>query len=1068
MIHKPLLWLTVFLLQGPVFGQNDRPMQFQTLGSPEGLSSKDVTCITQDQKGFIWIGTLEGLNYYDGHEIKPLKLAVDGKPGLPSNRIQSMVLDSLGYLWIGLRDAGLCRYDPKTQSFFLPQFINAQGEDVSNSSVFRVVLGRNNELFAATSSNGLLHIDLESLETKVLPVNKADSAQGPINIQDIIVGDGFLWLGTFGQGVIKYIPGKGVVEQYTGENREDSHHFKQIRRMVEGIYPDMWIAASDNFLHRFNRETLVSEAIELPLDDLYNYSRVYDLLPEGPDSLWLANVVGGLQLLHTNDYKVESVSNAEWPGGLGSNSVWSLFRSREGILWVGTRGNGLAFHHPATQLFEVYSKNYPGRVGLDIEDVQCIYCDEKYLFAGGNFGINRIDLVHSAKDHYLEKRPFYSVLEDPSNSDILIFGSDGGRLVFFNKEKGIDDQLALWDPEFVRDAGNFRIRIIAEYKDNLLLLGTDVGLAVFDLKSRKISRFYQASEDPGSIQEGAIINILKDHRGRIWLGSTTGGLSLFNPDTDLFIQYGQDKESPYHLPSSTILDILEDANNRLWLGTEKGLIHFDPDQGVVRIVTDSLGLPSNYVVSISEDQLGNLWLTSLIGLSKYHLESGKVEVFKESNGLPSERFSISVSFVGPDQKIYLGTNDGLIGFYPEETRNSLPGPDPKFVNLLIYNLVPDLESKLPYRDDIIIKPHQKFFTVEVSAFDFLFDKDAIFRYRVKELDNEWYELGKNRIISFTELKPSSYTLEVEVANKNSDWIPSKKPLKIEVRPALTQMPLFRAVFILLVLAVIAEIFRQRTRYLENQRKKLNELVEQRTKELSQSERNLLEANQAKDKFFSILAHDLRSPFSSLLGLSKILEEEWSEQTEAQKKKYVASITRNLENTFGLVNNLLDWSRLQQGRFNPELKTLSLKDEVDSVIRELNAASLLKDIRIISHIDQQVQVLADAFMLATVVRNLLSNAIKYSSRGQRVQVDSKLDGDRVICCVIDSGKGISSEKKENLFNLIKTKSDPGTEGETGTGLGLIVTREFMTLMNGEFFFESREGQGSRFCFSLKKK
>ena len=286
-----------------------------------------------------------------------------------------------------------------------------------------------------------------------------------------------------------------------------------------------------------------------------------------------------------------------------------------------------------------------------------------------------------------------------------------------------------------------------------------------------------------------------------------------------------------------------------------------------------------------------------------------------------------------------------------------------------------------------------------------------------------------------------------------------------VRPSLFQRTSVRLSLVFILGLLVAGIFRFRNRYLKLQRQRLLDLVEIRTAELSSSEQNLLAANQAKDKFFSILAHDLRSPFNSLLGLSKILEEDWAEQSEESKKGYVGIIRRNLENTYGLLNNLLSWSRIQQKRYTADNQEVSLFAVTNQTVMELDAPAHVKDIKIHNQVDPEIKVFADEMMLGTVIRNLLSNAIKYSPRGHQVTIKSRVDHQSVVCCVQDEGAGMSQEIIETLFSLTKTKSEPGTEGEKGTGLGLIITRDFLSLMNGQFFFESQPGQGSTFCFSL---
>ncbi len=1055
----------LLLVTTGLIGQTSSKIQFKSISFADGLSQSIITCITQDQTGYMWIGTQNGLNRYDGHEIEILKATNDGKPTLPSNHIQCLLVDSLGYIWIGTNNSGLCRYDPRTNSYYVPAFVDSLGQDVSRTSVFRMVFGPKQELYAATNSGGLFRVDLITLATEVLSVTLPESGDRQVSLHDIIIGDGFLWLGSYGTGLLKYIPGKGVVVRYTGEEPGKNYNFKYIVRMINGTYPDIWISGWDNYLHRFNAETGQCKLYDKRADYYFHHSSTNDLLMQGQDSLWLATSVGGLQLMHIQEEKLELISTIDQPGGVGYNSILSLFRSSNGILWAGTNGKGLSYHHPGTQLFEVFSKNLPGKCQLDFESVRCIYADDKYLFAGGYYGMNRINLKTLEKELFIPKHPVYCMLEHPNDPNMLLIGCEGGPLYFFNKEKGVVDQLELFGhtPSVPSIHLSF-IYEITRLNEHTVLLGTTLGCATFDLDQKKLIKLYQNSDDPLSVPSGEIKNILHDGIGRIWVGSTTGGLALFDPETGKFFRYNTGNKDHY-LPTNTILDLLEDSKGNLWAGTEIGLIRFDPEKGMNKMISQDDGLPASHVVGIREDNSGNLWLSGLGGLSKYDPATGSIELFSQIHGLLKNEFNMCSRFTGPDGKIYFGGYDGLIGFFPEMISRKIPPPDPKFINLLIYNEPTVLESRLPYVNQVTIKPNQKFFSVEVSAFDFLLDKDAHFRYRVKEISDEWLDLNKNRIISFTKLNPSTYTLEAQVSNNNSQWFSCRSPLTIVVKPSLNQRALFKILMVLVIILTVIQIFIFRTRYLQMQKKRLNRLVEIRTAELTQSQQQLLEANKTKDKFFSVLAHDLRSPYSSMLGLAGVLEEEWSQYTDDQKREYIGGIRRNLENTFGLVNNLLDWSRLQQGRVTPVLKEILLKQCVDQVIEELNAPALMKQIRLINQVDPTILVKADEFMLSTILRNLISNAIKYSARGNQVQVDTTRQDEEVVCCVQDFGTGIPESQQEILFNDINTKSQPGTEGEKGTGLGLIVIREFVTLMNGKLHFESQPGKGSRFYFSL---
>ncbi len=1047
-------------------GQTSGAWQFSSVKTTDGLTDNLVSSTVEDQMGFIWIGTLRGLNRFDGHNLITYTIKEDGSPGLPSNHIQCLMVDSSGNIWIGTRDAGLCRYDPRTDEFFSPRFFNSNNEEVTRTPIFRIVQGRENEIYAAASKAGVFKVDLETLDTEVIQIDLHKGETENVNVHDIILSEAGFWIGSYGDGIIKYDADFGFVQSYDGVNLSNSLHCKEILRMIEGTYPDLWIATSQNYLHYYNRETGIGKVYDQPADANLDHFTIYDLMLQGKDSLWLATIRGGVQIFNIKEERFEIVSSKNHPGGVDCNSILSLDRSTDGTLWVGTKEAGLAFYHPATQIFEVYSKYLPGSNLLDFNSVRSIYADDHYLFVGGEEGLNQIDLKTSERKLWLADLSILSIAQHPGIDNVLFFGANSGQLILFDKEKGPLDKLDLKIPESQLENNEIdNIYAIEPLNDHEILLGTRTGCAVFDPTKKSVLKFFKNSENPLSIPAGDIRHIVKDSMGRIWVASTTAGLSLMNYETGGFEKFELNNE--FGFISRTIVALHADSKGNLWIGTEKGLIKFNPERGVIKSISDANGLSQNYVVGIVEDPNGNLWLGTKEGLTKYNPVTDETKIYTDINGLPSNVFNIRASFKGPDQKIYFGCSQGLIAFKSEDIQFELPKPKPKFVDLLFLEEGNALDIKLPYVDAVYIDPHERFFSVEISAFDFIFDKKLRYRYRVKELSNEWIDIEDGTNIPFTEMKPATYTLEYMVSRDNFEWHSPKKPLTIIVKPALFQRPLIQIILGLFIFSLVVLFILARTSFLKKQKTELDKLVKIRTAELLKSENLLKEANQTKDKFFSILAHDLRSPFSSLLGLAGILQDEWSRYSDSERQKFVKGFKDNLESTFKLVNNLLDWSRLQQGKIKPELNDLSLRQIVDKVIHEMNASVMIKHMHVENKVHKDVHISGDEFMLSTILRNLLSNAIKYSPKGNSILISSVNESQDVKCCVEDFGTGISPDLQENLFNLIKTKSKPGTEGEKGTGLGLIVSRDFVELMGGNFSFESSPGKGSRFCFTLKR-
>ncbi len=329
------------------------------------------------------------------------------------------------------------------------------------------------------------------------------------------------------------------------------------------------------------------------------------------------------------------------------------------------------------------------------------------------------------------------------------------------------------------------------------------------------------------------------------------------------------------------------------------------------------------------------------------------------------------------------------------------------------------------------------------------------------------------------LSPGEYVLKVKASNNDGVWNENPATLKIIVLPRYYETLWFKLLLVFVVFAGIFTIIIIRFRLINHQKKRLQKLVDERTQELKdaveelaeeikerrKTAEELQEANTTKDKFFSIIAHDLRSPFNTLIGFSDLLVDQWPNLDETDKLEFIKRIKKTSENTFNLVDNLLEWSRLQKGtiEFNPVKCNVKFLSKIS--IEQLQADAELKEIKINIDIPGFLNVFADQNMIDFVFRNLISNAIKFTPRNGNIFVRAKTHDNRIICQVEDTGLGMKPETIENLFKLGSSKSSPGTEGETGTGLGLILCKEFVKKNQGSIWVESEPGSGSKFFFSL---
>jgi signal transduction histidine kinase/ligand-binding sensor domain-containing protein len=1101
------------------FGQQ-KQLQFRYLTSDNGLSSSTVLSILQDYKGFLWIGTYEGVNRYDGASFINYKKKIGDSTSLVENHVRCIFQDSRRNLFLGTY-GGLSKYDRDKDRFY-----NYMAEPKSplhgmNCSVSSIDEDHSGNLWMATSI-GLIFFDPKHSKVKLfthIPDN--DSSLSHSELEQVVVDSHErIWV-TSKRGLNLMLPGS---KKFYHMNKDLSHN--------------------EN------------------LDDIFFLS----IAEDKSGNLWFGSVQGLFMLdAETDPVKGGMVHYKNIPGDANSISndrVKSLFVDSENNVWAGTENGGLNLFDSQNNTFWQYRIDPYNPNSINNESIQAIYEDctgNLWIgtFMGGiNIAINNGEAIRHYRilpgaPYSLSHNVVTCFLED-HNGKVWV-GTDGGGVNLFEQDKGWfrhyntsnstigsdailcimeDSRGRIWigtwagglncfDPE----SQSFRsynkinsgipdnnIYSICEGKDNELWLGSfESGLIHFQVDKGRFTNYITTNSN---IYYNMINVIRKDSSGNLYLG-TVRGLQVFNTEDYQFSPVFTFVDSdPTSLSNVTITDILIINDTSVWVATPEGLNLFNPQKGKFRRFYKEDGLPSNIIRGLELDDKGLLWVSTSFGLSRFDYLKKNIRSFTKADGLQSNEFYDRSHCRLKSGALLFGGINGFNLILPDLLKNNPYPPNVVITGLYIFNKPlqigargSPLKKAIDQTRQIILNYDQSVLTFYYSALDFTMPEKNQYMYKMDNFDKNWINAGNKREATYTNLSPGTYIFRVIASNNDNIWNETGTSLEIIILPPWWQTWWFRVLAGLTFIGLLIGFYFIRLRTLREQKEQLQQKVIERTREieeknaelyrqteelnetntlleekqqrieeqteelkaqaeeLSVNNESLTTLNATKDKFFSIIAHDLKNPFNSILGFCEVLILRYSKYDDTKRLHLIGVINQSAQQIYKLLENLLQWARSQTGslKFEPEEFSISELILNNSVFIENMLAE--KHILLETHVLEGCRVFADRNMINTVLRNLLTNAIKFTEAGTiRVEVEEKNGLCKVS--VEDTGIGMPADKAQKLFEIGHSKSTEGTRGETGTGLGLIICKDFIEKNGGNISVESELGKGSTFYFTLQ--
>ena len=1037
-----------------------REPDFHRLSIEEGLSQNSIICILQDSKGFLWLGTEDGLNRYDGYSFKTYYHNPNEPGSLSHNRIGSLYEDRSGVLWVGTMAGGLNKFIREEEKF------KCYTSDPANPGTL--------------SNNTILSFYEDS--------------------------EGYLWLGTYA-GLNRLDPAKEIFSRYildrTGVIDPNYSFNTWVTAIVKDRRGRFWLGTSKG-LSRFDPGK--GEFIHYPIGPQDNYlleGRVTSICEDGSGLLWIGTY-SGLRFFNPETGKFVSLENpSQHPAGIAHTRIETLFKDHADNIWLGTF-DGLYKYNPGTDHFDHYRHDPDKSWSLSSNFVISIYEDKAdVLWLGTYSGLSKLDNKKKKFTHYrfpgdsLENNAIFSILED--SAGLIWCGAYRGGLSRFDRKTGEVFHYT-HNPNDLNSINDNSVMVLSEAGPDSLWIGAGKGLDKFDKSTGKFhhyklvdagvpqnkndksvlalfpdstgslwigttdslirmedtgNTFAQYKNEPGnpnSLSSGMVNAIVEDSAGVMWIGTYGGGLNRFDRHTGRFTSYRNDPNDPGSLCNDKIYPLLLDSAGYLWIGTNGGgLSKLDTNTRTFTNYSRAQGLPNHVVLGLLEDGQGNIWISTNGGLSKLNPRTGTFRNYVVDDGLQGYEFFQNSCYKSDRGEMFFGGSNGINAFFPGEVRDNPYIPQVVFTSFTKFNREVRLDKPISEINELKLSHGDTYFSLKFAALDFTAPQRNQYAYRLEGFEKEWIPLGNKPDITFTRLPPGKYTLRVKGSNNDGIWNETGASLKISISSPFWFSGWFKLAAGVLILGLLVLLLQIRSR-------SLNQKLE---KERLKQELTL------KADLTAMLVHDLRSPLTAVIGYSQLLTE-MHRSIDVPKAGRV--IAHSAEKMLTLINDMLDISKFEAGKMSLDRKYASLVEIVNQVIEMLAPLLDRKAIRLVWEEDPGVvneKLLIDPERIGQVINNLLSNAIKFTpEKGNIIIRLSRYEHDMRFreLSVTDDGPGVPKETKQYLFNKY-AQLNPNVRIK-GTGLGLAVSRMIVEAHGGIIGYRPGEGgKGSTFYFRV---
>lgn len=1055
--HTPSILPTEQVTDWPTSAKKispDQHLRFETISLEQGLSQSTVFCMLQDSQGFMWFGTEDGLNKYDGYTFTIYKHDHEEPNSVSNNWISAMLEDASGTLWIGTIEGGLDRYDQKLDQFTHYQNNPADPSSLSNNEITAIYQDQDSILWIGTSNGGLDQFDQENEQFMHYHFDPDDPNTISSNAVSAIYEDqkGMLWIGTQDGGLNKF---DREINRWWHYKNDPSDPHSLSHDNITAISGDttgiLWIGTSGGGLVRYDPENEQFIQYRHDPDDSKSLSsdEITAIYHDWEGILWIGTLGGGLNMFDPEKETFAHYKNVPSdPHSLSSDIVVSIFKNREGVLWIGTRGVGISKLGVGRWNFAHFKNdpNNPNSLGDNM--VWALFQDQENILWVGTMlgGLDRFDRGTGTWRHYphnpddpgsLSDNWVWSIYED--DSGVLWIGTRGGLDRFDPQTETFTHYQA--NPNSSPGSSGNKVTAIKEGPEGNFWIGTEGGLYRFDREKESWSQPNRYDSGyPKSLGNGFITVFLEDREGMLWIGTLYGGLSIYNPEKDVFSHYQNDPDDPQSLVSNSVLTLFQDREDVLWIGTLDGLDRFDPGTETFIHFPEKSGLPNEVIYSILEDGQGNLWLTTNKGLSRLDPKRESVRNYDVSDGLQSNEFNARAHHMSDSGEMFFGGINGFNVFFPDQVTVNPTIPPIILTSLTQDGDDVDLGIAVDSLTEVGFKWPNNSFEFEFTALSYAQPEKNQYAYYLDGFDDTWHEVGTRRYGQYTNLPGGSYILRVKGSNNDGVWNEVGTSIEITIVPPFWQTGWFIGIMILALTGLIFGGFRLRVRNLEEQGRTLEFQVEQRTAELMKTQETLRqrEMEKAITAERNRLARDLHDSVTQALYSQTLYAEATSRLLAAGDIQTATEHVGELQQT---AQQALQEMRLLIFELRPSVLedegiVTALQTRLESVEKRSGFTTEFKIegmIELPSNIEQG---------LYWISQEVLNNIVKHA-QASKVTVILKQEQQAITLDICDDGVGF----------------DPVEQLNQG-GLGLRGIHERAVQMAGKITIESQPGKGTR--------